>query len=125
MCARLNSKGFTLVEALTAIAILIVSMLAVLNTLTVALDHNLNSAMRDEATMIAEERLNSLRNSSFASLATSSDTVQRNFRNLTKTFTVAVTVQNLSATSRGVQVVVTWTHKGVSHQHSVSSIITS
>jgi Tfp pilus assembly protein PilV len=118
-----NSKGFSLVEAMTAVAILIISMLAVLNTLVVAIDFNLANVLRDEAMGIGEAQMNTLRNTSFGSLASGSTAMTRSVRKLTVTYTIQWTVNNLSSNSKAIQVLVGWTFKGVSHQMSLSSVV--
>jgi prepilin-type N-terminal cleavage/methylation domain-containing protein len=120
-----KSRGFTLIEVLVAICILVIGMLAVLSALVWTMEQNLNNLSMDEAVRIAEETMNGLRNSSFVTLTTGNSTVARNFRNFTRTFNVVWTVTNLSASSRTIQVVVSWTHKGITHQHSVTSIMSS
>jgi type IV pilus assembly protein PilV len=120
-----NSKGFSLIEVLTAIAILIISMLGVLNTMVVAIDHNLSNILRDEAVSIAQQQMSELRNQAFDSLSNGSTSVTRNFRKLTKTFTVQWTASSLSTNSIAMQVVVSWTFKGLGHQHSITSVIST
>lgn len=120
-----NSKGFSLIEVLTAIAILIISMLGVLNTMVVAIDHNLSNILRDEAVSIAQQQMNELRNQAFESLSSGSTSVTRNFRKLTKTYTVQWTASSLSTNSIAIEVVVSWTFSGLNHQHSITSVISS
>ncbi|HOE16329.1 MAG TPA: prepilin-type N-terminal cleavage/methylation domain-containing protein [Syntrophorhabdaceae bacterium] len=120
-----NRKGFTLIEVLVAIAILTISMLAILEAVVITMEHNLNNVSRDESVRIAEAKMNELRNTTFASLVSGAGTVTRNFRNLTRTFTVQWTVNNLSANSIAIVVMVTWTHKGVQHTHSVTSMVST
>jgi prepilin-type N-terminal cleavage/methylation domain-containing protein len=120
-----KNRGFTLIEVLVAICILVIGMLAVLSALVWTMEQNLNNLSMDETVRIAEETMNGLRNSSFATLTNGNSTVTRNFRNFTRTFNVVWTVTNLSARSRTIQVVVSWTHKGILHQHSVTSIMSS
>jgi len=120
-----KNRGFTLIEVLVAICILVIGMLAVLSALVTTMEQNLNNLSMDEAVRIAEETMNGLRNSSFVTLMTGNSAVTRNFRNFTRTFNVVWTVTNLSASSRTIQVVVSWTHKGILHEHSVTSIMSS
>ena len=120
-----KNRGFTLIEVLVAICILVIGMLAVLSALVTTMEQNLNNLSMDEAVRIAEETMNGLRNSSFVTLMTGNSAVTRNFRNFTRTFNVVWTVTNLSASSKTIQVVVSWTHKGITHQHSVTSIMSS
>jgi len=120
-----KSRGFTLIEVLVAICILVIGMLAVLSALVTTMEQNLNNLSMDEAVRIAEQQMNQLRNTSFTGLTNGNLPITRNFRNFTRTFNVVWTVTNLSASSRTLQVVVSWTHKGILHQHSVTSIMSS
>jgi prepilin-type N-terminal cleavage/methylation domain-containing protein len=120
-----KSRGFTLIEVLVAICILVIGMLAVLSALVTTMEQNLNNLSMDEAVRSAEQQMNQLRNTSFTGLTNGNLPIARNFRNFTRTFNVVWTVTNLSASSRTIQVVVSWTHKGILHQHSVTSIMSS
>ncbi len=120
-----NSKGFTIIEVLVAVCILTISMLAILEAVVIAMEHNLNNISRDESVRIAEAKMNDLRNTAFSSLANGSTSVTRNFRNLTRTFNIQWTVSNLSANSIAVQVVVNWSHRGIQHSHSITSVMST
>jgi type IV pilus assembly protein PilV len=50
-----NNRGFTLMEVLVAIVILSVGMLALLQTVNVALVHTSTNMLRDEAVQQADE----------------------------------------------------------------------
>ncbi|MDD5008670.1 MAG: prepilin-type N-terminal cleavage/methylation domain-containing protein [Syntrophorhabdaceae bacterium] len=118
-----NNKGFTIIEVLVAVCILTISMLAILEAVVIAIEHNMNNVSRDESVRIAETKMNELRNSDFTTLANGNSSVSRNIRNLTRTFNVQWIVSNLSSNSIAVQVIVNWSHKGIQHSHSISSVI--
>jgi type IV pilus assembly protein PilV len=118
-----DNKGFTLIEVLVASVILTISMLGILQAITFSMQENLNNFSRNESVRIAEQRMNELRNLSFASLATGSSTVTRSFKKFNKNFNVAWTVTSLTANSVAIQVVVSWTIRGKTNSHSVTSII--
>jgi prepilin-type N-terminal cleavage/methylation domain-containing protein len=123
--SRKNS-GFTLVEVLVAIAFLTISMLAVLHALGLSVEHNLKNIIMDEAVRISEQKMNELRNTPFASLTSSTESpTQRTFRNVTISYNVNWIVQNFSADSRTIQVLVQWKWKNIDHQHSATSIVSS
>lgn len=87
----------------------------------------MKNIMMDEAVRIGEQRMNELRNTPLTSLA-SSDTstklsVARRFRNVTIDYTVNWIVENLSANSRAIQVVVEWRWKFIDHRHTATSIV--
>ncbi len=123
-----RDRGFTLVEVMVAIGILFISMLALLWALSMAVRHNLNNLMLDEAVRVADQQMNALRNTAFTGLTSSTSTTQvtatRRFRNTSVDFLVTWNVQNLSASnSRAIQVVVRWSWNGRNHQHSTASIV--
>lgn len=118
--------GFTLIEVLIAISLLSIAMLAALNAVVIAVGHNLDNTLRDEAVNIAEAKMNELRNTTFSSISSGITKVSRPFRRLTVEFTVTWLVDELSSTSKAVVVGVEWKRAGtsISHRHSITSIIT-
>lgn len=121
-----NNKGFTLIEILVAMSILLIGMLALLNSTAVMIQHNLGNILRDEAVRIAEENMSNLKNTPFDSLASSGPTtVTRTFRGISKNYTVNITVSSPggAADTKTLEVAVTWTHKGQNLQHSITSMV--
>lgn len=128
--AKLKNSGFTLVEVLVAIAFLTISMLAILHALGLSVEHNLKNIAMDEAVRIAEQRMNELRNTPVASLENSTSstriTITRQIRNKSFTYTVDWIVENLSADSRTIQVIVQWLDwRNNSHRHTATSIVSA
>lgn len=128
--AKLKNSGFTLVEVLVAIAFLTISMLAILHALGLSVEHNLKNIVMDEAVRIAEQRMNELRNTPFASLTNSTSstriTITRQIRNRSFTYTVDWIVENLSVDSRTIQVIVQWLDwRNNSHRHTATSIVSA
>jgi prepilin-type N-terminal cleavage/methylation domain-containing protein len=123
-----NKKGFTLIELMIAMAILFISMTAILDFIAQYHRINLENTMRNEAMRIAEARIENLRNTNFSLLATGAEPapgVQRIIRNLTVNYQVTWTVSPLSLNSTAVQVNVIWSFKGISHRHDASTIIST
>jgi prepilin-type N-terminal cleavage/methylation domain-containing protein len=124
-----KDKGFTLVEVLVAVFILFISMMAVLHALGLSVEHNMKNIIMDEAVRISEQRMNELRNEPIISLASSTGltqiTIVRGIRNTSITYTVNWIVENLSADSRAIQVLVQWRWKNINHQHTATSIVSS
>lgn len=121
--ARFNSKGFTFVEVLVALVILMVAMLGILQVMVMAMQQNLEIYSRDEAVRIAEQTMNELRNSSFTGLNNATYNVSRRYKQFTRTFNVNRTVSALSSDSRSVELRVSWTINGKTHNHSITSLI--
>jgi prepilin-type N-terminal cleavage/methylation domain-containing protein len=126
-----NNNGFTLIEVLVAMFVLLFGMLALLNTAAVVIDYNLGNVLRDEAVSVAVENMDTLKNQPFNSLAQgpfspaaySSSTVTRTFRGVSVNYTVTSTITQVGSDTLGLQVLVTWTHKGNAYQHSMSSVV--
>jgi prepilin-type N-terminal cleavage/methylation domain-containing protein len=121
-----KNRGFTLVEVLVAIVILFISMMAVLHALGLSVEHNMKNIIMDEAVRISEQKMNELRNTPITSLASATQPpIDRTFRNVTIRYNVTWIVENLSADSRAIQVLVQWDWKNISHQHTATSIVSS
>jgi prepilin-type N-terminal cleavage/methylation domain-containing protein len=122
-----GNRGFSLIEVLVAVFILFISMMAVLHALGLSVEHNLKNIIMDEAVRISEQRMNELRNMPITSLVSSTVstqlTISRKFRNTSIDYTVNWIVENLSADSRTIQVLVQWKWKKIDHQHTATSIV--
>jgi type IV pilus assembly protein PilV len=127
-----NNKGFTLIEVLIALFILVVGMLALLNAVAVSIEHNLINVLRDEAVKIAEQKMNEEKASALAVKAWTCGEVQRSIRNVaTMGFNVCSRVANPAANTWLIEVAVGWNYKGTGttapttrkYQHSISSVV--
>ena len=59
--SRKDSGGFTLVEMMMAMLVLTVGLLGLLQSIQVAWQHNARNRLREEAVLLAEERMNDFR----------------------------------------------------------------
>lgn len=125
-----NQQGFTLVEFLVAIVILMVGMLGMLASINVAMDKNLETAFRTEAVMVADDQLMRLRVRPFDSVSTTvasppKTLVTRDLRGIMKNYSVQRIVTQRTTQSKEIVLNVTWRKKKESYSHSLSSVITT
>ncbi|MDP3259074.1 MAG: prepilin-type N-terminal cleavage/methylation domain-containing protein [Thermodesulfovibrionales bacterium] len=122
--AGMTEGGFTLVEVLISMVVLLLVSLALMQTALVSIDSNMINVLRDEAVGIAEEEMNEARGVSFSLLGNSAGPpVQRNIRNINFSYTATRTVTNIGAESRQVVITITWNWKGNPYTHSIASIV--
>lgn len=122
-----NSYGFTLVEVMIAIVIMMVGMLGLFQSINVAMEYNLKNHLRDEAVYVAEKYMNIQRGKAFDLLSTSYNTrvEPSSVRGTGKTYNVDITTTNLSTDavtpSKQISVVVRWIYKGVEYQNRIAA----
>ena len=122
--APLNNRGFTLIEVVVAILIMMVGLLGLLASINLAMDVNTRDYMRDEAVRVGEKAMNTTKNSGYASIATgtTTQTISSHVRGITKSYNVRTTVTQLP-NSRQISIVVDWTYKGQTYFHGVDSVV--
>ena len=121
-----NSRGFTLIELLVAIVIMMVGLLGLLQTVNMALMHNLTNQLRNDAVQVADEQMALEMTKPFALISTNTANIkiiQRNINNAFKNYSVTKTGTNVSATTKSVVIAVGWKYKGQSYTHSISSML--
>ncbi len=120
----LNNRGFTLVEVLIALVVLLLVSLALMQTALVGIDANMLNVLRDEAVKIAETRMSETRNTAFDTIAADNITVPRNFRNISGfSYNVGRTVTNFGTDNRQITITVAWNWKGNPYNHTITTII--
>jgi type IV pilus assembly protein PilV len=118
-----NELGFTLVELLVAMVIMMVGLLGLLQSINIALEYNLKNQMRGEVVRVAQDAMNDMRSRAFDSVSSKTATVPSSFRNINRTYTVRRSVYLTgSDVSRKYQVDVIWKYKNVSTTHSVMTV---
>lgn len=136
-------RGFTIVEFLVAILILMVGMLALLQSVNLAIEANSGNKKRAAAAMIADQAMMRIKSMPFASISTGklktltfrgSDNVTTyyEYENQIKkssvglgfvSYSVYEKVNTLAATTKNVKVNVSWRDKGGRKSHSLVSVI--
>ena len=118
-----NRSGFTLVELLVAIVIMMVGLLGLLQSVNIAMEYNLKNQMRGEVVRVAQDAMNEMRSRPFDLVSSTTRTVPTSLRNINRNYTVRRTVISAgSPVSNKYQVDVIWKYKNVSTTHSVMSV---
>jgi prepilin-type N-terminal cleavage/methylation domain-containing protein len=105
-----NNRGFTLLEAVIAMAIFSIGILAVGSMQMWNTKNNTTGNFTTQATMLAREKIEELKTvSDLTALANGNDTIG--------IYTRTWEPSNLTSTSRKLKVTVDWTRNG--HDHSV------
>ena len=137
MC--INKRGFTLIEVLIAMTLLLIGIMALLYTVSISISNNLQNVLRDEAVNVAAQQMTFVRNTPFNTIAgtipigstatisigLSSGTgiIARNLRNTSVAYTVQTNVTVMTADTLSVQVIVSWSYRGAVARHSVTSMM--
>ena len=133
MNALLNKKGFTLIELMIAMSIILIMFLSLLATSLLSSTTNMQNIIRDEAIQIAEMKLIELGNIAFDNLPGEAgvDTfaqnpdLQRTIRNFNVDFISTIAVTNhplVNPLARQINVTINWMYKGNAYTHAVSTI---
>lgn len=122
-----NTSGFTLIEFLVAIVILMVGMLGLLQSINLAMQKTVENAVRSEAVSIADEAMGLKRAKTFAALSTITESSQvlRSARGIQKSYSTTVAVTQPTDRSKQIIVNVSWKIKGVQSTHGISSIVST
>jgi type IV pilus assembly protein PilV len=130
-----NTSGFTLVEFLVAMVILMVGLLGMLQGINLAISMNLESVLRNEAVSVADELMMKTRANTYSNVNTipwesmPTEFTNRQIRGVFKHYSVqqVVFTRTSSATtpsrSKEIIVDVRWRYKNKSGTHSVSSVV--
>jgi type II secretory pathway pseudopilin PulG len=124
----------TIIEVMIALAILLITSLAMMSTALMGMQTNMINSLRDEAVGIAEARMNELRNTPFPDLPAMNDltatggeaadsTINRRVRAASFTFTRKRTVADINADTKQVSLTVTWSYKTRPYTHSIMTIL--
>jgi type IV pilus assembly protein PilV len=125
MAVYSNKEGFTLIEFLVAIVILMVGLLGLLQTINYALSYNLQNQLRNEAVLVADSQLSREMAKGFDNVSTSTKSMSVSWPVLTgfKNFSVTRTGTTLQNTKQ-VNFEIRWRHKNTSYNHGASTFIT-
>lgn len=123
-------RGFTLLEILVALVILMIGMMALLSAATNAISLNLDNILRDEAVQIADAKMRQVKSNTAATYSLpfqnlSVTTVQTSkLRAKSTPYTVSLTSASTGGNSNLLRVLVSWNYKNRAKQHELSTLKT-
>lgn len=126
-----SKSGFTLLEVLVAMVIMMIGLLALLQTVNVALLHNMADQLRNDAVQVADEQMVLEMTKPFDLISSAPPSspniniksVSRNIYKASTTYTVTKTGSDITPTTKSVSLSVAWTYKGQNYNHSINSLI--
>ena len=121
-----DKRGFSQVELMISLVLLLLVFLALAQTALVSIDSNMTNILRDEAVSVAEMKMNEARDTGFDTLlaVTTTETVNRDFRSITNfQYTATRTVTDLNLNNKQIDIMVTWNWKGNPYTHTISTIV--
>jgi type IV pilus assembly protein PilV len=130
-----KNKGFTLIEVMMAMLILIVGMLGLLQSINLALETNLRNQLREEAVYVGERSMNELRGKGFDNISSVDSpalftyktySVASKIRGTSRKYgvsrsTLTLAKDGLQPVTKQLNILVTWTYKGIAYENRVSA----
>ncbi|MGA2150642.1 MAG: prepilin-type N-terminal cleavage/methylation domain-containing protein [Geobacteraceae bacterium] len=121
---RLSDNGFTLIEVVVSILILVVGMLGLLGTINVAIQHNMMNQLRNEATRVADAEMAREMGKGFNNVSTTPANFVRTRQFMLGSINFQVNrAGNTLANSKWVSYTVTWGYKKAQYNTTISSVI--
>ncbi|NQU03003.1 MAG: prepilin-type N-terminal cleavage/methylation domain-containing protein [Syntrophaceae bacterium] len=119
-CLRVTHRqsGFTLVEVLVAIFVLVVGLLGVISVATTVINGNAFGKRITVATTLAQDKMEELKGTAYSSIASGSDTQESLY---TRTWTV--TPDSPAAGMKAIDVSVTFPWKDTPHDVTLKTIV--
>ena len=130
-----KDEGFTLIEVMIALSVLLIGMLGIAAMLVTSIDANENNKRATEATYLAEQQMDIFRGTPYSAIPTTmspTDTANNTYINVEGNKTPGqselccytrwwVVVPNSTDTLKDITVYVKWSFKGQSHQVVLTS----
>jgi type IV pilus assembly protein PilV len=120
-----NNDGFTLVELLVSLVILMVGLLGLLQAINLSISTNVRNDMRTQAASIAEAQMANQKSLPFDNMTASvekSRVVPIALRSSFVNYSVAYSIEVISANSKRVNIGVRWHHKSNNYEHVVTTV---
>ncbi|SPQ00575.1 putative Type IV pilus minor pilin PilV [Candidatus Sulfobium mesophilum] len=128
---NIGQRGFSLVEVMLALVILLFVSLALMQVALVTIDSNMTNTLRDEAVSIAEQRMTDLRSVAWSDAflvvnnpaGADEAVIRRDFRLFSLDFTPHRTITALAGDVKQIDVRISWTWKNQTYTHTITSIV--
>ncbi|MDD2733494.1 MAG: prepilin-type N-terminal cleavage/methylation domain-containing protein [Desulfuromonadaceae bacterium] len=125
-----KNSGFTLIEFLVAIVILMIGLLGMLSGVNLAIEKTVETSLRNEAITLADERMMHKRAKAFSALSTGTTNApqsetSRFFRGVYKNYSVQEIVTQSTPNSKEIILNVSWKFKNRKSTHSISSFVST
>lgn len=120
-----SDSGFTLIEFLVAVFILMVGLLGLLQTVNVSISNNMVTQLRNEGVVVADQELGRQIAKGFdnASTAQTAYYLSRKIFNGYRNYSVARDGATFS-NSKEIRITVSWKYKNTPYSHNASTVIT-
>lgn len=124
-----NKRGFTLLELLVALLILMVGLLGLLQGINVALQHGMKSQMSYIGAMVADQQMAQEMAKPFANVSTTGTVhktfVTRQINLAMKNYSVSKQGSVVSPNTTGVSIQVNWKYRGTTYSHYIYSMVSN
>lgn len=119
-----DNSGFTLIEFLVSIVILMVGLLGLLQAVNLSYSHNLQNQLRNEAVTVADSEMAGEVAKGYDNASTSSRAinVSRKILNGMKNYSVVRTGSTLQ-NSKEITYEIRWEYRGTRYTHNASGVI--
>lgn len=125
-----NRSGFTLLEVLVALVIIMLGMMALLSAATNAINLNLENILRDEAVQVADARMRVVKSNKAATFASPfqnlsiTSTQTSKLRSKSVPYAITLSSSPTGGNANLLQVDVSWNFKNQTKHHEFSSFKT-
>lgn len=116
-----NEGGFTLIEFLVAIVILMIGMLGLLQAVNVALQYNTTTQMRNEAVALGDAEMSRELAKPFDQISVPTTASRKSVQIGLKNYSVARSGADMT-NSKQVNIAVSWTYKRNRYTHNVYGV---
>jgi len=128
MTVYCNRQGFTLVEFLVAIVIMMVGILGLLQTVNYAIHYNMGNQLRQEATLLADDLMNAEKAKPFDRISTTPSPYSRTYpfqrivNGASRNYSVVKSNDEITTQTKRIELRVSWDYKQQNYVHSISSL---